>query len=59
MGLFALRAGYRSGSDIEGLTLGAGFTIQRMDIDYAFGMADEFDSRQRVSVRMKFGGKEQ
>ncbi len=55
IGPMALRAGYKSGSDLEGLTLGAGFLLSRFSFDYSFGLVQDLDSRHKVSVSMRFG----
>ena len=56
VGPMAFRAGYRSGSEIEGLSLGAGFATGGLSVDYAFGFVDDLDSRQRISLGYRFGG---
>lgn len=56
VGALAFRAGYRTGSDIEGLSLGTGFTAGGLMIDYSFGLVDDLDSRQRLTLGFKFGG---
>lgn len=53
-GPLAFRAGYRSGTQLEGLTLGTGFSIRGLDIDYAFGFVDTLAARQRVSLVFRF-----
>ena len=56
VGPMAFRAGYRMGSAIEGLSLGAGFSAGGLLIDYAFGFVQDLNNRQRISVGFKFGG---
>ena len=55
IGPLALRAGYRSGSDLEGFTVGAGFQAKAVALDYSFGLVKDLDSRQRISVSYRFG----
>jgi hypothetical protein len=50
---FALRAGYRSGSDLHGLSglrAGAGFVYQGFGLDYAFTPYGELGMTHRVSL---------
>ena len=53
--IFALRAGYRFGYDIDTFTAGFGVNISGLGIDYAFVSRGDFENSQIVSVRMKFG----
>jgi LysM repeat protein len=53
--LLFLRVGYMTGQELEGLTVGAGIAMKAFTLDYAFGMVDELESRQRVSVGYRFG----
>jgi LysM repeat protein len=55
--LLSLRIGYASGRDLEHITLGAGFAMRGFTFDYAFGIVEDLDARQRVSVGYRFGGK--
>ena len=55
VGPLALRAGYRSGRDIESISAGTGLAWGPATLDYAFGLVDEFDSRHRVSVGVRWG----
>jgi len=50
-----LRVGYKSGNDLEGLTLGSGFCFKKMSIDYSFGFVEEFEARHRISFSLRFG----
>lgn len=61
-GIFALRAGGRSGAPGPGFTLGAGFRLYHetrsrpeLDIDYAFIDSGDFAQTHRVSLAVKFG----
>jgi len=56
VGPLALRAGYRSGGGVQELTMGAGFTLGRSSLDYAFGLINQLDAQHKVSLSMKFGG---
>jgi len=58
VGPLALRAGYRSGLDLEALTLGAGFHLGKLALDYSFGMVDTLDNRHRVSITYRWGAAE-
>lgn len=51
----SLRAGYRAGSQPERYTLGAGFLIGRMSLDYAVGLVSQLDSRHKISVNFHLG----
>ena len=55
IGPLAFRAGYKSGSELQKITVGAGFSIGSTSVDYAFGMVDDLDSTHRVSLGIKFG----
>jgi len=54
----ALRVGYQFSARVDTLTAGAGVQFGRLRLDYAFGMASEFDDRHRVSFSAAFGGEE-
>jgi hypothetical protein len=56
MRVFALRAGYKTGSDLgatAGLRAGCGFTLSRIGLDYAFAPYGELGSSHRVSLLVK------
>ena len=53
-GPLSFRAGYRSKTQLEGLTLGTGFSLGALTLDYAFGFVDDLDARQRLSVVFRF-----
>jgi len=59
--LLALRGGYKAQTDIEGLTLGAGFMLGDRDnyelqIDYAYAPLDVIqEDMHRVSLTLRFG----
>ncbi len=55
IGPMALRAGYKTGSDLENLSVGAGFLISRFSFDYSFGLVQDLDSQHRISLSMRFG----
>ncbi len=56
VGPMAFRAGYRTGSQIEGLSLGAGISAGGLVLDYAFGFVQDLSDRQRITLGFKFGG---
>lgn len=55
VGPLALRAGYRSGRDLEEFTVGTGFFWNSTSLDYAFGFVEELNSTHRVSLTNRFG----
>ena len=55
IGPLAIRAGYKSGNDLEEFSIGTGFLLGASSFDYSFGLVDEFESRHRISVSMQFG----
>ena len=57
-GPLSLRAGYRTGVDQGGFAAGAGFALGRAAIDYSFGLIDDLDNTQKVSVTFRFGAAE-
>jgi len=54
-GVVSIRVGYRTGVDLGGFTAGAGVSLNRFSMDYAFGLISEFDSTHRVSMSFRFG----
>ncbi len=54
-GPLALRAGYRSGRDLDEVTVGSGFFWGTSSLDYAFGFANQ-SSTHRFSFSSRFGG---
>jgi len=54
-----LRAGYQSGSALEGLTLGMGFSLNRLTVDYSFGFVQRLNTNQRISISLRFGAERQ
>jgi len=54
-GPMRFRAGYRTGVEVEGLSLGAGFSAGGLVLDYAFGFVDDLNDRQRITLGFKFG----
>ena len=55
VGPLAFRAGYRTGSSVDGLSVGAGFATGGLLIDYSFGFVQDLTNRQRISLGFKFG----
>jgi hypothetical protein len=55
VGPLAFRVGYRTGSDVEGLTLGTGIAVGGLVIDYSFGLVQDLNARQRISLGFRFG----
>ena len=56
MGVFALRTGYKTGSDLgaaAGLRAGCGFILPRIGLDYAFAPYGELGDSHRVSLLVK------
>ncbi|MEW6516115.1 MAG: PorV/PorQ family protein [candidate division FCPU426 bacterium] len=51
-GFLALRLGYKTGSDLEGLTAGFGAHYQFLQFDYAFGLAQELSNTHKVSLSL-------
>ena len=54
--LFAIRAGYKSGSDLgvlSGLRAGFGFIFQKIGVDYAYAPYGELGNSHRVSLLVK------
>ena len=54
--LFAIRAGYKSGSDLgalAGLRAGCGFEFQKIGLDYAFAPYGELGNSHRMSLLVK------
>lgn len=54
-GVMAIRAGYKTGNDVGGFSIGTGFLMGRSTLDYSFGLAEDFNSQHRVSFSMRFG----
>ncbi|MCD4814019.1 PorV/PorQ family protein [bacterium] len=50
----AVRLGYKTGYDLEGLTAGLGFSWNIFQLDYAFGLVQELDSTHKFTVSAKF-----
>lgn len=51
-GFLALRAGYKAGYDLEGLTAGLGVHYQFLQFDYAFGLARELNNTHKVTLSL-------
>lgn len=51
-GFLALRLGYKTGNDLEGLTAGFGVHYQFLQFDYAFGLAQELNDTHKVSLSL-------
>lgn len=56
IGALALRAGYRKLGATNEFTIGTGFLLGKTSFDYSFGMMQDLESQQRVSLSMRFGG---
>lgn len=62
LNFFFLRTGYKyrmNGNELgalSGLTMGAGFSIQRFIVDYAYNPAGDVGNTHRVSLTYRFGG---
>lgn len=56
IGPLALRAGYKTGSELENFSIGAGFNFGASSLDYSFGLVDTLDARHLVSFGLRFGG---
>lgn len=54
-GPLVFRAGYQTGIDLGGLTLGAGFQFGSASLDYALGLMSEYNTMQLVSLSTRFG----
>ncbi len=54
-GPLAFRAGYRMGDSSAEMTFGAGFMLGSVNLDYAYGLVQDFEASHRVSVGMRFG----
>ena len=52
--LLALRVGYLTGTDLAGLTAGLGFRWQVFEFDYAFGLMQELNNTNKVSLAMNW-----
>jgi phage tail protein X len=55
VGPLSLRAGYRAGAALEGLSFGTGFILGNTSLDYAVGLVDQLNTRHRVSLSVRFG----
>jgi hypothetical protein len=56
VGPLALRAGYRKTTGNTGeFTAGAGFSMGRSSLDYAFGLINQLNYQHKVSVAFNFG----
>jgi hypothetical protein len=55
VGPLAFRAGYKVVPDEDQISLGAGFRVGSTELSYAFELADNLNSRHRISVGMRFG----
>jgi len=59
VGPLALRAGYRQSADLGEFSVGTGFSWNRSNVDYSFGLtngAQSLDSQHRVAYSFRFGG---
>ncbi len=55
VGPLAVRIGYRRLGGATQFTAGAGFALGRTNIDYAFGLIENLDLQNKISVSMHFG----
>jgi len=55
IGPLAVRAGFRKLGDSSQFSAGAGFALGSTSIDYAFGLINQLDTHQKISVSMHFG----
>ncbi|MDD5686671.1 MAG: PorV/PorQ family protein [Elusimicrobia bacterium] len=53
--IISLRVGYKVGYDIDKITLGAGFQMQGLKVDYGIGLVDTLNPNQRISIGYRFG----
>lgn len=53
--VFALRAGYRTGTEMGNLSFGAGFRYDDFQLDYTFTGYEDLDAMHRISFSMAFG----
>jgi len=52
---FDIRAGYQMGTDIHGLSFGAGFQVmESLGFDYAFNAMEYFGPRHRIGLSLNF-----
>ncbi len=55
VGPLAFRAGYKIVPDDDQISLGAGFRMGQTELSYAFELADQLNSRHRISLGVRFG----
>ncbi|MBN1594606.1 hypothetical protein JW933_01640, partial [candidate division FCPU426 bacterium] len=53
-GMFYLRAGYKYGHDVDGVTAGAGVEYNLLRFDYAIGLMGELGMHHHLSVLFHF-----
>lgn len=53
--MFAVRAGYKFGYDLDRLTLGFGLKYKIFTLDYAFSLMTRLNPAHRISLTCKFG----
>lgn len=53
-GFVQVRAGYRTGNDVEDFSLGMGIDLGRTALDYSFGAAQDLESRHQVAFSYRF-----
>jgi len=56
MGLLAIRTGYKWGREAESFSIGSGFLLGQISLDYAFGLVNSFETQHRVSLSTRFRG---
>ncbi len=54
--VLAIRGGYRKVGETNEFSIGTGFLLGRTSFDYSFGMMQDMESQQKVSLSMRFGG---
>lgn len=52
--MFAIRAGYKLGYDLNALTAGIGIVVKNYSFDYGLSMVDELTQQHRVSFSLAF-----
>ncbi len=53
--MLALRAGYKTGSEMGNLSYGAGFAYSDFQLDYTYADYEDLEATHRISLTMAFG----
>ncbi len=53
--MLALRAGYKTGSEMGNLSYGAGFAYSDFQLDYTYSDYEDLEATHRISLTMAFG----